>query len=94
MSAILVRCKKCRRPYANTADYCPDCGARSVRGTRGLIAKVASIVLAILALVATSALMVTQFRIHDKTADPNAAKTPLPAPEGGGGGDISFSSTQ
>lgn len=92
MGSVLVKCKKCRRPFAITADRCPDCGKRSRRGTRGLIAKIVSIVIAAMALAATASLVIGQFRLREVRGDSSAAREPLPPAQGSTDGQIGFAS--
>lgn len=89
MASVLVRCKKCRRPFAKSADYCPDCGRRSARGMRAYVAKVGSIVLAVIALAVAVGLSVGQYRLHEVKAKPSAAE-PLPQADNHTDGEISF----
>lgn len=49
-SNLLTRCRKCRRPFASTADKCPDCHSLSPRGTRRIILKCSSVIVAVVSL--------------------------------------------
>lgn len=44
VSSLLVRCRKCHRPYARVADCCPECHAPSPTEHRILFVKIGSIV--------------------------------------------------
>ena len=92
MASVLVRCKKCRRPFATSADVCPDCGQRSPRGARNYVIKVVSVILAAMALTATLILAVNHMRTLDPKEDSHAALPALSPPQSQAGNEISFTS--
>jgi len=44
----IIRCKKCKRPFSNHADYCPECHAKTPRGWLGVIIPVLCVVTALI----------------------------------------------
>ena len=46
----IIRCKKCKRPFSNHADHCPECHAKTPRGWLRIIVPVVCVVAAIVVL--------------------------------------------
>lgn len=88
MGSVLIRCKKCRRPFATSADCCPDCGQRSPRGARSYGVKVASAVLTVVAL--TTAVVLTVNHLRSSNAEATGTVERLSPAEGSSGNDVSF----
>ena len=43
----IIRCKKCKRPFSNIADHCPECHTKTPRGWLAIIIPVVCVVAAI-----------------------------------------------
>lgn len=91
MGSVLIRCKHCRRPFATSADCCPDCGKRSPRGERSYGVKIASVILTVVALTVAAILTINHLRSANGK-EPTATVEGLPPAQGSGGSDVSFSS--
>lgn len=89
MATVLLRCKKCRRPFASSADVCPDCGKRSPRGQRNYVIKIASVVVTFVALATTLVLAVSAHRSRDPKGEAHSI-APLSPPQDQTGSDVSF----
>jgi tRNA(Ile2) C34 agmatinyltransferase TiaS len=90
MASVMIRCKKCRRPMATSADRCPDCGALSPRGARNYAVKVVSMVVAVVALTATLVLAIRHLQTAPKEETRSVGPALSPA-ESSGRTEVSFS---
>jgi hypothetical protein len=90
MGSVLIRCKKCRRPFATSADCCPDCGKLSPRGERSFGIKIASVVLTVAALTTALVLTINHLRSPSAKEATGTVGGALPPAQGSSGSEVSF----
>lgn len=61
---VVIKCKRCHRPFGSYAKRCPDCGWRSPYWVRSFCLRLVSIVGAAVALITTYKMAQRQLRLE------------------------------